>query len=310
MTAGKLRLWRYVRLSYVVLFLCWLVYAAATLLAPIRQNAFSHVSHPERLFIQLTIIVIFGIIWFVALRGATAFKNYASLVQDAKEAPGLHKIANGLLWVVAYLVLIAVSSAIVSALSTSSMGDQISVLRDHLTVLVVLIAFINLYMGSQHLAEVAKFDTWDRKTMLIIAGYMLFSIAFVIAFSHSSPPPPGSTRNSLSILPHDLLLFTLILPYLIGWFLGILACVNISRYAHRVKGILYRRALVSLVRGIVTVIALGIVFQLLTFAVRYLTSLPLNSIILLLYALIVLYGLGFVFIRSGAKMLARIEVAQ
>jgi len=309
MTAGQFQFWRHVRLSNVVLLLCWLVYAAATLMAPVRQNPY-HVSHPERLAIQLSIIVLFGIIWYIALRGATAFKNYASMVRDAKEAPGLHLIANGLLWVVAYLVMIALAGAIGGAMATSSISDEVSVLRDHVTVLVVLIAFIYLYLGSQRLAEIAQFDTWDRKTMLIIAVYMLFSIAFVIAFSHASVPAPGSTRNSLSVLPRSILLFSLILPYLIGWFLGLLACINITRYAHRVKGILYRRALVSLVRGIITVIALGIVFQLLTFAVRYLTTLSLNSIIVLLYALIVLYGLGFVFIRSGAKMLARIEVAR
>ena len=301
--------WRHVRLSNIILLVAWLAYVFITVTTPMRRNPY-HISHGTEILIQASIFILIGIIWYVALGGASAFKNYSSMVSDAKEAPGLNNIANGLLWAATYLVAVALAGSIVQYFATSSFSDTLSILRDHLTALVVLVAFVYLYIGSQQLAYVAKFDTWNRNTMIIVAIYMIFAIAFVIAFTHASVPPPGSTRNSLSILPHRLLLFTLILPYLISWFLGILACVNISRYAKRVKGILYRRALVNLVRGIITVIAFGIILQLLTFSVRFLTGLSLNSILLIIYAIIILYGLGFWFIRSGAKMLARIEVVQ
>lgn len=309
MSAVTIPSWRHVRLSNIILLICWVSYVVLTVATPIRRNPY-HISHAAALLIDLTIFILVGIIWYVAMRGATSFKNYANIVHGAKEAPGLNAIANGLIWAATYLVVISVTGAVVQYFATSNFSDTLAILRDHLTVLVVLVAFIYLYVGSQRLAYIAKFDTWDRKTMLIIAVYMLFAIAFVIAFTHATVPPPGSSRNSLSILPHNILLFSLILPYLIAWFLGILACVNISRYAIRSRGILYRQALVNLVRGIITVIAFGIILQLLTFSVRFLTSLSLSSILAIIYAIIILYGLGFLFIRSGAKMLSRIEVVK
>lgn len=309
MNSVSIPTWRHVRLYNVALAICWLIYAAVTLANPTQRNPY-HLTELQTILLNLTIIIPLGVIWYIALRGATAFKNYATMVHDAKEAPGLNAIANGLLMAVAYLVVIALAGAAVQVFTGSRFANAVILLRDHLPALIGLVSFVYLYIGGQQLAGIAGFDTWDRRTLLIISGYMLFAILFVLAFTHAEVPPPSSTRSSLAIVPHSVLLFTLILPYLTSWFLGILASVNIARYASRVKGLLYRQALVNLVRGIISVISFGILLQLLGFSTRYLTGLSLGKIILILYAIIILYGLGFIFIRSGAKMLSRIEVVQ
>jgi hypothetical protein len=47
-----------------------------------------------------------------------------------------------------------------------------------------------------------------------------------------------------------LILLTLALPYLIGWWLGIKAALNLNNYRTNVQGIIYKNALFRLVVGI------------------------------------------------------------
>ncbi|HSX01188.1 MAG TPA: hypothetical protein VLF67_03005, partial [Candidatus Saccharimonas sp.] len=111
-------------------------------------------------------------------------------------------------------------------------------------------------------------------------------------------------------LPRELLLFTMLLPYLLGWFLGLLGAINISRYARQVRGTLYRQALGYLVVGIMGVIGFAVTVQILTLATRFLLGFSLPRLLFTIYILLVLYGLGFWLVRLGARKLTRIEVVQ
>src|SRR5262249_10846944 len=127
----------------------------------------------------------------------------------------------------------------------------------------------------------------------------------------TSPTTGGNlTRNSLVILPHSILLVTLVLPHILSWFLGILAIINIAKYARQVQGNLYRDALKNLIRGIAGVIFFTVVYQIILFASQFLANLSLGLTLLIIYLLLILYALGFLFVQAGAKKLMRIEVVQ
>jgi hypothetical protein len=173
-----------------------------------------------------------------------------------------------------------------------------------------LIAFYLLYRGSQQLKLAAEFITWTRSSLWILIAYAVFAFFFVLEFATSPATGVGTQASSTAIVPHGLLLFTLIMPYILAWFLGILAIVNLAKYSRQVKGSLYRQALENLVKGIGAVIFFTIIYQVFVFAVRYLTNISLGAALLLVYCILVLYGLGFVFVRKGAKKLMLLEVAQ
>jgi hypothetical protein len=92
--------------------------------------------------------------------------------------------------------------------------------------------------------------------------------------------------------------------------MGLAAIINIAKYARQVKGILYRSALVNLVRGLTVVIAFSISIQLLGFAAKYLATLQIGALLLMVYALMMLYAAGFFLIANGARKLAKLEAAQ
>jgi hypothetical protein len=302
--------WKYAQLTYLAVVVCWITYAVLTLFAPHSANARFHLAEPELALLQLTVIVPLHLIWLAAAYGTVMFKHYAQVIHDGLEAPAFNHIANGLLVTITYLIANTLLGAVIPFLAHSRLLDVIVIVRDHITPIGALIGFYLLYRGSHQLRSAAKFTTWTKTALWLLVGFGLFSAAFVLDFTLSPNPPSSGNPSSLSLLPHALLVFTLVLPYLAGWFMGLLASVNIAKYSRHVNGVLYRRALRDLRRGIWGVILFGVALQILTFSARFLTNLSLGWTLLLVYILLLLYGLGFLFVRSGAKKLTQIEVIQ
>jgi hypothetical protein len=62
--------------------------------------------------------------------------------------------------------------------------------------------------------------------------------------------------------------------------------------------------------GIWGVVVFSVFLQALTLTSRYLLNWSLAAVVLLIYAIMLLYSLGFLFINRGAKYLIRIEVPE
>ncbi|MDF2461321.1 MAG: hypothetical protein K0S68_724 [Candidatus Saccharibacteria bacterium] len=303
--------WKFGRYAYAAVVLAWLVYALLTLFAPEISNRRFQLSDSALLLLRLTIIVPIHLIWLLAMRGAVAFKNYSALIAGGKESKAIDLIANGLLWTIGYLILNSVLSATTPFFAGTSVFAPLVIIRDHLAPFFSLIAFFLIYRGSHLLRDIAGFTTWTRGTAWIVAAYSVFAFLFVLQFA-TAPILDGAAagRTATSIVPHNILLFTLIVPFLSAWFMGVAALINISKYARHVKGVLYRSALVNLVRGLIVVIGFSISLQLLNFSAKYLATLQIGAILLILYALMILYATGFFLVANGARKLAKLEATQ
>lgn len=302
--------WKYQIPTYVAIVSLWVVYALLTFFAPeTASSAHLDMHGAERILIDLTILIPVHLIWLLAGYGVTTFKNYSIMLKGSKEGAGVDLIADGLLVTLTYFIVSSLFSSAMPYLIHYQHYDGLAVIRDHLAPLFSLVAFFLLYRGSSLLRQVTPFSTWTTSTVWALVAYAVFAAAFVFDFA-TNAPGGGPSRTSVDILPHETLLITLILPYVVAWFLGLLACININKYANHVKGTLYRRALRDLVLGISGIALFVIVIQLIGFANRYFSSWSLGPILAILYGLIILYGIGFVFVASGAKKLARIEAVQ
>ncbi|MDB5178278.1 MAG: hypothetical protein JWN01_221 [Patescibacteria group bacterium] len=298
-------------LPYIAITALWLGYVTLSLLSPATANNPYHLTGWSMILVRATIFIPILLVWLIALDGALAFKHYSVLVQKGTESRGISLITNGLFWSLGYIIFIGLSGAILPYFLHTNYAKLAIILRDHLPAALTLIAFYLLYQGSHQLKQVANFTTWTRSTMGAFAMYLVFAMGFVLAFAHNMGAAANpSNPNSSSILHQNVLLFTLVLPYLAAWFMGLLASINIVKYSRQVKGVLYRHALANLVRGIWGIVAFAVTLQVLTFATRFLLGLSLASILILIYVLLILYAMGFVFIRSSAKKLTRIEAVE
>lgn len=303
--------WPHSRLAFQLVVAAWVLYTFLTLMAPGTGDAKYGMTGQDLVLLRLTIIVPILIIWGIAIRGACAFKTYASMLKGSPESPGLSLMADGLIWLVAYLVASSLLAGFDPFITSAHFIDAFILIRDHVPPLIGLGGFILLYLGSNRLKAIAPFKTWTSPTFVMLGAFVLFSIVFVLEFT-STPTGriAGMPITSTSVWPLGVLLVTLILPYLAAWFIGILAAMNIYKYSRSVHGILYRRALSLLVRGVVTVVLFATVVQAISFADRFLTGLSLGTLLLLVYAFVVFYALGFVFIWMGAKQLKHLEALE
>ncbi len=307
---SNVQTWRYAPAAYVILLVCWAIYAAASILAPhtTATTAFQ-LSGSERFLLQLTIIVPILVIWLVALQGALTFKRYAKLIKGSSDAPALNMIATGLLWLVGYLVVGALLGTTVQYFADSPYLNTMVALQNHLPVFASVIAFLLLCRGSYRLRIAADFRIWTSATIGLLIAFSVFAGVMAWAFATNEIVP---NRNGIPTYswPRDVMIFSFLLPYVLAWFMGLLAAMNIARYSRNVKGIIYRQALRRLVWGLVTVVSFAALIQALSLISRIFSSATLPSLLTIIYGLLVLYGLGFWLVRSGAKKLTQIEVVQ
>lgn len=303
--------WPYTRACYLAVALGIVTLAVLTMLSPASGSGQYHFTSTAMNILRLTVIIPIAVAWVMGANGATAFKAYAGMIKGSPEASAISLIADGLLLTVLFFVVSGLIGSALPFYQHSAGYEVMVVLHDHVGSLFSLVVFFVLYRGSNQLHKVARFQTWTRSSAWVLIAFAVFSIVFVLLFtSYQATSSSAGSSNSLAFISSNILLVTLILPYLAGWFMGVLTCVNISKFAGQVKGTIYRQALRDVVRGLWVVIILSMVIQIITFASRYLEGMTLDTSLLLLYALLVLYGLGFVFVRQGAKKLAHLEVVQ
>ncbi len=300
--------WPRARLAYVVVIMSWLSYIALSI-GGTRTGSTYHFNDLQIVALQLSIFIPVLIIWLVALHGVETFKQYADRIKGSAEAGAIQQIATGLAWSLVYLILLALVGAAVSCFADTAWESGALALRTFGPLVPLFIAFTLLFKGTRRLRQSASKRLWTLPTIAMVVLYVIFATTFTWLFLSTA----GSTDTRglpLYALPTAWLIPTVVVPYLITWFLGLLAAINLSLYRHHVSGLIYRQALADLSRGIASVIIFAITLQMFTMIGRGWAGLPVGVVLIILYLLVVLYGLGFWFIRSGSKKLTQIEIVQ
>lgn len=303
--------WKYAPHIYVLVMLAWLVYVALSLVAGASAPNPYHLSHDSLYLIDLTIFVPVLAIWLMAARGAIHLTSYARLIYKSPEGQGLQQIAVGVMVLLAYLVMIGLLGSIVSYFHASSYIKPLVILKNQMPAGLALIAFLYLYLGSVSLCRSSKAEVQSRDKVLPTGLFLLAAAAIAWGFSGSDTDSLMQANGTpLYVAPHNLLLFTLVMPYLFSWLLGLHASLNILDYAQNVNGTLYRAALGSLAKGIMTTVIFIVALQLFTVGTPIISQLNLGGILLVVYAIILLYGVGAYYITAGSRKLTLIEVAE
>jgi hypothetical protein len=283
----------------------WVAYFMLTMLAPVRSNTY-HLTALQIGLLQLTIVVPVLIIWVIALRGATRFHHYAAIIRDSPDGKALRLISIGLF----FLILNFISQSLIGATRPYFVGTDFiypSVfLRNQLPVALTLIAFGCILAGSRRLGQTSLHPLTKDRLLSTLLPYVLLSAIFAWWFySNLQHVTTGGVPNYA--LPGKAPFYTLAVPYIISWLMGILAIAHIAEYTRHVKGIIYRKALRSLAHGISAVLAFSILLQMLSVATIFILHLSLTNVLILLYVLLFMYALGFVLIDRGARKLIQIE---
>ena len=300
--------WRYSKLTYAMVVLLWALYVVLLFLRK-TDNSQIHIGLTATNIIRVSFALPILAIWLTATVAAVRFKNYTHLITGSREAAGFNRLANGLFFLTAYLISVLLVSRVAALFAGTSFVYPVVFVKNHLSAYLFLISLIQLYRGAIALADITKVSLTRRQNLLIMLSYTAFTAIFVALFFHN-PTNPKTLADGLPsfAVSHGVLLFTLILPSLMAWILGILASMTIRAYAAKVKGTIYKQALHRLVIGIFGTTTFAILVQLLVLYASKLQHLGINALLFIVYVFLLAYGVGAALIARSARKLTLIEV--
>jgi hypothetical protein len=297
---------------FLALFLWSIFYIVGTVAAPLSPNRFN-ITPSKTHFLQITIALPVVVIWFIALSGAARFKEYANSINKYKDGKAMDEFANGLL----LLVFSVISSGLSAILRPWAIKDGwlqgFTIVFNLVQVILALVAFFVMFRGSEKLLRVISkkrrnvLRDWLPVILaMILISAIYISVLFNYQYRNSTPDP---LKFSSYYMSDVVLLLTIVIPTIIGWALGLKAARNMIIYRREIKGNIYQGALFRTALGVAIVVCTAVIFQLLSGLAAYLSKAGLQAILLIVYALILLYSIGFVVIASGTKKLCAIENA-
>jgi len=255
----------------------------------------------------LLLLVLFplAVIWLIAFYGYSNMKAYSELVKDSTEGVSLDHISNGLMWLAWGLPITSLVQLIAGSIANAHTGfDSASVIiSNYASIIFLLIAFHIMSTGTRLWTEQYNLRISIGGTKFLVLAFVTIGSIYTYVIFHNT-----YAHNDPYRLPHWLLITTVVIPYLYSWFMGFLAAYEVSMVSKNVTGLLYQQGLRYVSGGIVTVVASSIVLQYFrTTVIAPGKALPLGSVLLIVYLLLVLIALGYVLLAYGARKLKKIE---
>ena len=292
------------------------VYAALVWITPANETApllkYS-LSASQAKLIGLTFMVPIALIWLVAFYGLVAFKKYAKNLSEGTDSRPMSRLSAGL----HVLVLSLPAATIVNSVSTYLVRQRpgllpvSTIISNYIILGLVLLAFWLLYRGSQALVGSLKKPAVSARHKLLYSGFLIFCglYAWVTLSNPERQFAASAGSRAAYYLPDVLLILTIVLPYIFVWFFGINTAYNISLYALRVKGIIYRQGLRTVALGLTGVVLSSTAMRFLASLSSLLSNLSLRVLLMVVYILLTALAIGYILIAVGAKKLRKIEEA-
>ncbi len=299
-------------LAYWLLGAASLIYVAVTLWEPITQAERTYTLSPWAVHsLQLTIVLPLVAVWFVAMWGSLRFRAYALSIQASADGRALKTLANGLVTLVSGLVLTSVLQSFNGRMALWGHAKIWAIFSEYVALLVALVALGLIVRGAWQLAGLVRFRRLALVQAVALLALAVIGITYAVLLIHDPyrSATPSPTLHSSYYLSDWLLVPTIVVPYLVVWYCGLLAVGCLRIYQSYSSGIIYRHALSRLSSGLFAVIMASVFIQVLDAVSPSLVHLGVKDLLLLIYVLIIVYAIGHIVVALGARSLAKIEEA-
>ncbi len=300
--------------AYFLFGIFTLVYVALTLWAPTDTDILTRydLTSSEARNLRLTVTLPYIVIWFFAIFGFVRLKTYSHLIRKSSHGKSLSTIANGLFVLAVGLPLRAIGNRLVSLAEDLQphLAATSTIIVNYIDIIAGLVAVGLIYTGSQRLMKTttkSNNKTAPPYLVMIVLALIGTSYTYLTFTNPVRQFPAAEGGHAAYYLPDFLLLFTVVLPYLIIWYMGLHAAYFIRIYRKSVQGIIYKKALAYLAAGIVFVVLSRV-------AMRYMASLntiveawTLQYLLAIIYCLLIFIAIGYGLIAKGAEKLKKIE---
>ncbi len=298
---------------YLLYALMALLYICLTLFTPTDAAVLTkyHLSPTQAKTLSLAVAIPIMAIWFIAFYGFVHLRAYVQVIRKTEDGKHLKTLSRGIFWLAISLPVNSIVASYMSYLAyrhPSAIPATI-ILTNYVRLLLAIVSLYWIFQGAKGLAsmlpgnsEVMHRD--DARTGFIVLGLVF---AYITLNNPARRSPVGTPPRAAYYLPDILIILTIIIPYLWVWFRGLIAAFYLHFYKQKVKGMLYKSGLGYIANGLIFIIASSIAVQFVVSISSLWRDATLQFILIILYLLIVLIGLGFFLVAVGAKRLKKIE---
>jgi hypothetical protein len=289
------------------------LYAILVFLLPSNQALVKHyhLSPVAIRFLDITVVIPLILIWSTAYYGYSMTKKYASTIIEDKDGVEISKISNG----IAVLAFGGPINSIISTITNyiahlhGGFLPKATIINNYSSLTVAFVGFIIIGGGARGLADTVKLRTSYKSIQNLAVVVIILVTIFTYLIFHTLPQSLklGISPKPSYYLPDDLLIFTIVIPYIYLWFIGGMAAMDLYGFYKKVKGIIYKQSMKYMAIGVSFLVVTYVVLQYLTTLSAKLYNLKLASLLLVVYPLLILISVGYVLVAIGSKKLNKIE---
>ena len=283
------------------------VYLGLTLFAPQPQNSLG-LTPLQVSLLRLSVTIPYILSWAVAGYGLLVLGGYIRSLKDESAASlALRAMHNGLSWIIFSTIITALLSSLRSG--SPELFPALTILINYLYVLPLLVGFWIMYKGIRSAialqeGKVGSFLGNDIGIKTLIIMILSFVYVFLVFTNPNRQEPVSLTTPASYYLSDLMIIFTLILPTIMAWWLGFSVAFLLSEIITRATNVNLFKAQTKILYGIWAIIFTSIVLQaLLSLGSGRLLSIGLGPLLGLIYAFIALQGAGYLFVSLGARQL-------
>jgi hypothetical protein len=251
----------------------------------------------------LALLVPYTIAWYAGFYVFTKVQEYTRFLEGSAEGKAFRSITLGLGVLAFGLMVPTIIGLVLGNLAQTHHSFQAAatIINTYVGIAFPLIALWYLSNGSCLLVDTTKV----RPTL---NGMRVFGMAFIAlsAFYTYLVVHNYEVNHNPYHLNIILLILTVIGPYLLIWFLGLLSAYQLRIYARHVKGVLYKQALVYVAGGLAVAMAGSITIQFINSTLGARDN-SLGFVLIVNYLLLLFVSAGLILMAVGAKRLQKIE---
>ena len=293
-------------ISFVVLAI---IYASVNLIVAPPRTTLEHygVSESTLRLINVTVIVPVIAIWFLGLYGYQKLQEYTGRIkEESTEGKPMANLSQGVMFIVISLPITSTLSAILNAIARDhpSVKPITTIFVNYLAMILAFLAFWFISRGARRLTESGNYRPKQYGVHILALILIVISVLYGFLVANSRPD-----IYTIYHMPVSVVLFTIVIPYIFSWYLGLLGAYDLHTYNQQLKGTIYRKSWSAVAYGIIWLVVFSIVFQYITSVSAKLGTMSLGWLLILIYGILAVTTVGYLYIVSGSKRLIKIEEA-
>jgi hypothetical protein len=249
------------------------------------------------------------VVWFIAFWGYSKLQLYAHAIGKSKEGPHFKRLSTGIMWLAWSLPIVTISTYILShsVIIWPSFHNNQVIITNYISLIFPLIAFILISTSAAGLVGEKRPNLTLMSARITMTVFLAIGVIYCFLVFRTLDLTSLTGSNNPYYLPVWILIMTIIIPFLYGWFVGLLAAYEITLFSVNIVGLIYKHALIYLSIGLAVIILSAIAIQYVNSVLTHSGAVLYDARLYLLIIFRIISASGFVLLAIGAHKLMKIE---